>query len=95
MDSSKDRVVKVAKLSRLDLGEKKLDTFAAQFDDIVTLMDTLGEIDTNGVEPLYWPLAAPAAPPREDAVAHDNTRGELLRNAPEQDGQFFVVPRIV
>jgi len=103
MDSSKDRVVKIAKLSRLDLetgfegadAEKKLATFAAQFDDVVALMDTLSEVDTEGVEPLYWPLSAPVSPPREDVAERCNTREELLRNAPEQDGQFFIVPRIV
>ena len=58
-------------------------------------MDTLAEVDTTGVEPLYWPLGAPPAPPREDVAERHNTREELLRNAPEQDGQFFIVPRIV
>ncbi|CAK7019942.1 MAG: Glutamyl-tRNA(Gln) amidotransferase subunit C [Desulfovibrio sp.] len=103
MSSSKERVVNIAKLARLDLcsglpkeeAEGKLATFAAQFDDIVALMDTLAEVDTEGVEPLYWPLAAPVSPPREDVAARHNTREELLQNAPEQDGQFFVVPRIV
>lgn len=103
MDSSKERVVKIATLSRLDLGTgltgaeagEKLATFAAQFDDVVALMDTLAEVDTTGVEPLYWPLSAPVAPPREDVAERCNTREELLQNAPEQDGQFFIVPRIV
>lgn len=100
---SKERALRIAKLSRLDLGagfapeeaESKVATFARQFDAIVALMDTLSAVDTEGVEPLYWPLAAPAAPPREDAAFRHNTREELLRNAPEQDGQFFIVPKIV
>lgn len=100
---SKERVVRIAKLARLDLGaglspeeaETKLATFAGQFDAVVALMDTLAEVNTEGVEPLYWPLAAPVTEPREDVAARHNTREELLRNAPEQDGQFFIVPRIV
>ena len=103
MNDSITKVLAVAKLARLNLTEglspeeadKKLILFAKQFDDIVALMDTLGEVETSGVEPLYWPLAAPQAPPREDVTARNNTREELLANAPEQDGQFFVVPRIV
>lgn len=94
--SSKERVKKIAGLSRLDLGGgEKLDVFASQFDDIVALMDTLTGVNTEGVEPLYWPLAAPVSAPREDAVCRTNTREELLQNAPEQDGRFFIVPRIV
>lgn len=100
---SLETVLRVAKLARLDLtrglspqeAEKELAKFARQFDELVALMDTLAEVDTQGVEPLYWPLAAPAVPPREDSPARHNSREELLRNAPEQDGQFFVVPRIV
>ena len=100
---SSEKVQAIAKLARLDLtrglppedAEKALALFAEQFDNIVALMDTLAEVDTEGVEPLYWPLAVPAAPPREDVAERHNTREELLRNAPEQDGQFFVVPRIV
>ncbi len=103
MTESLQRVQAVAELARLDLGrglspqeaEVKLMRFASQFKDIVALMDTLTEVDTNGVEPLYWPLAAPAAPLREDVARKDCTREELFANAPDQDGRFFVVPRIV
>lgn len=100
---SLETVKKVAALARLDLGaglapdeaERTIARFAAQFDDLVALMDTLAEVDTQGVEPLYWPLAAPVTPLREDEEHRHNTRAELLGNAPEQDGQFFIVPRIV
>ena len=103
MEKSLEKVLGVASLARLDLGmglateeaEKELARFAKQFDDIVALMDTLAEVDTENVEPLYWPLSAPVAQPREDVAVRHNTREELLRNAPEQDGEFFVVPRIV
>ena len=98
-----EKVLQVAKLARLDLGmgldpaeaEKRITLFAKQFGDIVALMDTLSEVETEGVEPLYWPLSAPVSPAREDVAIRHNTRDELLRNAPEQDGQFFIVPRIV
>ena len=103
MNKSIDNVVAVAKLARLDIteglspaeAETKLALFAKQFDDIIALMDTLGKVNTEGVEPLYWPLATPSAPPREDVAIRHNTREELLANAPEKDGMFFVVPRIV
>ncbi len=85
MSKSIDTVVSVAKLARLDLteglapdeAERKLALFAGQFDSLVALMDTLGEVDTQGVEPLYWPLTAHEAPPREDIAAKRNTREEL------------------
>ncbi len=103
MKESLERVLAVARLARLDLAEglapeqaqAALERFAQEFKDIVALMDTLEEVDTRGVEPLYWPLAVPPAGPRGDEAAKHNTRAELLAGAAEQDGRFFVVPRIV
>ena len=100
---SQEKVLRVASLARLDLGaglsdeeaSAKLALFARQFDDIVGLMDTLAQVDTTGVEPLYWPVSGPTESLREDEAIRHNTREELLRNAPEQDGQFFIVPKIV
>ena len=103
MKDNLERVLAVAKLARLDLteglppaeAEAALERFAREFKDIVAIMDTLSEVDTAGVEPLYWPLAVPPAAPREDVAVKHNTRSELLAGAPEQDGRFFVVPKIV
>lgn len=101
--SDKDLVLAVANLARINLAEghdpeeaeKTLDRFAGQFANIVKLMDTLNEVDTTGVEPLYQPLAFTPAPPREDRAERVRTRADVLGNAPEQDGSFFVVPKIV
>lgn len=103
MDNSLKRVQAVATLARLDLtqglspeeAEATLNRFASQFKDIVALMDTLSEVNTEGVDPLYWPLAVPSAPPREDVAHKACSRQEVLANAPDQDGRFFIVPRIV
>ncbi|MDR3073714.1 MAG: Asp-tRNA(Asn)/Glu-tRNA(Gln) amidotransferase subunit GatC [Deltaproteobacteria bacterium] len=103
MQNSMKTVQAVANLARLDLAvdlppeeaEKALARFSGQFDTIVALMDTLAEVDTQGVEPLYWPLGAAVSPLREDTAERRNAREELLGNAPDQDGRFFVVPRII
>ena len=89
-----EEVTKVAKLARLRLEESDLERFAGQMDDILAYMETLGTVDTTGVEPLYSPVEH-ATVTRPDAVAKTCTRDEILRNAPATDGQFFVVPKIV
>ena len=102
-EDARHNVLAVAKLARINLteglddqeAEAALERFAAQFAGIVGLMDTLAEVDTEGVEPMYWPLAVPPAPPRDDVAARLRCREDLLRGAPEQDGSFSVVPRIV
>ncbi|MDR2350784.1 MAG: aspartyl/glutamyl-tRNA amidotransferase subunit C [Deltaproteobacteria bacterium] len=64
----------IAKLARLDLREglapgteeAELKKLVEEFGKIVGYMDILGEVDTEGVEPLYSPMVEPR-PPREDA----------------------------
>lgn len=84
----------IAKLARLRLDDTTLGEFAGQMDAILTYMETLGNVDTSGVEPLYSPVEH-ATVTRADTVVRTCTREEVLQNAPETDGQFFVVPKIV
>ena len=57
-------------------------------------MDTLGQVDTSAVDPMYSPVEH-ATVTRPDEVRREHTRDEVLANAPETDGQFFIVPKIV
>lgn len=94
MKISPEEVAKVAKLARLDLSQEKIELFAGQLDDILNYMDKLGELDTSEVEPLYSPVENTTVL-RSDEPRKEYSRDEVLSNAPEQDGQFFIVPRIV
>ena len=94
MKISPEEVAKVARLARLDLAEDKLELFAGQLGDILNYMDKLGELDTDAVEPMYSPVKHTTVL-RKDEASKDYKREEVLSNAPEQDGQFFIVPRIV
>ncbi|MBG0775010.1 MAG: Asp-tRNA(Asn)/Glu-tRNA(Gln) amidotransferase subunit GatC [Desulfovibrionaceae bacterium] len=85
---------RIAALARLQLPEDKLALFAGQFEDILGYMDQLGEVDTTGVEPMYSP-AEHATVFRGDAAEKRVRRDDVLANAPETDGTFFVVPKIV
>lgn len=94
MAITRDDVAGIAKLARLDLPEGQIDTFAAQFNDILGYMDDLGRADTEGVEPLYTPVEH-VTRMRADEVKSEFTREDVLANAPETDGTHFVVPKIV
>ncbi|AMK12325.1 MAG: Asp-tRNA(Asn)/Glu-tRNA(Gln) amidotransferase subunit GatC [Pseudodesulfovibrio sp.] len=94
MKISPEEVAKVAGLARLDLSQDKLELFAGQLGDILAYMDKLGELNTDEVEPLYSPVQHTTVL-RRDEVRKDYAREEILANAPEQDGQFFIVPKIV
>ncbi|GAB6060534.1 Asp-tRNA(Asn)/Glu-tRNA(Gln) amidotransferase subunit GatC [Desulfonatronum parangueonense] len=94
MSISTDEVAKVAGLARLNLGPEKVEQFAGQFNDILGYMEKLNELDTSGVEPLYSPVTHETVF-RDDEVRQDYTREEILGNAPDTDGSYFIVPRIV
>jgi len=94
MSISKEDVAKIATLSRLSLEENKLDQFSDQLSGILKYMQKLNELETTNVEPLYSPVDQTTVL-REDVVEKKFTREELLANAPEDDGQYLIVPRII
>ena len=87
-------VAHMAELSRLTVSEEEQTLFARQLDDILGYMYVLAKVDTSRAEPLYSPAQHQPAP-REDVAAHVCTRQDVLANAPEADGEYFMVPRIV
>lgn len=91
---SPEEVAHMAALSRLSVSEEEQALFARQFGDILGYMDVLAQVDTENVQPLYSPAQHTAAG-REDQAVSRRSRQEVLANAPEQDGEYFIVPRIV
>ena len=94
MSISREKVARMAELGKLKLDEATQERFARQFSDILRYMDELNAVDTREVEALYRPVQHNAAT-RPDLVTASLDREKLLAGAPEQDGQHFVVPRIV
>ncbi|MGE9986060.1 Asp-tRNA(Asn)/Glu-tRNA(Gln) amidotransferase subunit GatC [Desulfovibrio sp. SGI.169] len=91
---SREEVAHMAALSRLRVSDEEQELFARQFGDILGYMDVLARVDTDNVEPLYSP-AQHTARGREDQAVNRRSREEALGNAPEADGEYFIVPRIV
>ncbi len=94
MKITPEEVSRVARLARLELSEAKRELFVPQLQNILSYMDQLAELDTTGVTPMYGPVEHTTVL-RADEVRKDFTRAEVLSNAPEEDGRFFIVPRIV
>jgi aspartyl-tRNA(Asn)/glutamyl-tRNA(Gln) amidotransferase subunit C len=94
MEITKKQVARIADLARLELKEEKVEKFALQFSDIIGYMDKMNSLDTTGVEPLYSPWAGTSVTRRDEAAKHYQ-RADLLANAPVQDGQYFIVPKIL
>lgn len=81
-------------LARLAPDAATQQKFGEQCDDILAYMDALSAVDTTNVAPLYSPVQHTHGT-RPDEALKRRERSDVLANAPESDGQFFVVPRIV
>ena len=81
-------------LAKLSPDAATKERIANQFTDIVNYMDKLSEVNTDGIEPLYSPVMHESAV-REDIVKIHQNSESILANAPETDGKYFIVPRIV
>ncbi|MFQ5521405.1 MAG: Asp-tRNA(Asn)/Glu-tRNA(Gln) amidotransferase subunit GatC [Candidatus Methylomirabilia bacterium] len=84
----------VARLARLDLSPEEKERMRSQLDAILTYIDKLRELDTAGVEPTAHVIPMTNVM-RDDAVRPCLPREEMLANAPERDGDFFRVPKII
>jgi len=93
MSLSLDQVRKVAKLARLEVGEADLARTAEQLNAILTYVDQLQQVNTDGVEPLAHPLPVQNVF-RADEPAPSLTPDEALRNAPVRHGDYFGVPAV-
>ncbi len=94
MEISNEQVEHVAKLARLEVSEDEKAMFARQLSAILTYMDQLKEVDTEGVEPTATVLPTENVW-REDAVKPSLTQEQALANAPDKADGFFRVPKII
>ncbi len=87
-------VRKVARLARIAEPEEKLEQLAKELNGIMTWIEQLAEVDTDGVEPMTSAVHM-AAPMREDVVTEGGDAAKVLSNAPKTVGGFYVVPKVV
>lgn len=94
MPLTKEQVEHIAQLARLKLSAKEIETFTHDLSVILDYVDQLKTVDTEGVEPQQQFIEAENVF-REDEVRPSLSVEKALGNAPEHDGQFFLVPRVI
>lgn len=90
----KNLVTYLESLGRIQLTESQREETLKDLQDILTYIDTLNELSTDGVEPMSHSFPVTNVM-REDVVEIHNTRDEILQNAPEEKDGCFVVPKTV
>jgi aspartyl-tRNA(Asn)/glutamyl-tRNA(Gln) amidotransferase subunit C len=89
-----EQVRHVAKLARLALDEQQLQRFAPQLESILEYVAQISEVDVSGVEPLAHALPLSNVL-REDVIGPSLPLEKVLQNAPDTDGPFFKVPKVI
>lgn len=94
MGISRDQVAKVAKLARLSFSEAELDELTVQLSNVLELANQLAEVDTTDVEPMVHAVELTNAVV-PDQLGASLPRAAALQNAPEDDGECFLVPAVL
>jgi aspartyl-tRNA(Asn)/glutamyl-tRNA(Gln) amidotransferase subunit C len=93
MKLTTEQLREVALLARLRFSPEEESPLATELDAILAYMDKLNQLDTDRVEP--FKPAIRCNPLREDRVTNRPDTESLLANAPDRDGTFFKVPKII
>ena len=91
---SPEDVRKVAELARLEIPDGKIATYTAQLERILDYVAHLQQVDTEGVPETTRAVEVPNVT-RPDGVESTDIREDLLELAPQREGDFYRVPRIL
>lgn len=84
----------ISKLSRISVDEQKAEKLAGDLNSIFEFIEKLNELNTDNIEPLTS-VAETTLKFREDEVKSENIREQIIKNSPEDNEDFFVVPKVV
>ena len=84
----------ISKLSRISVDEQKVEKLAGDLNSIFEFIEKLNELNTDKVEPLTS-VAETTLKFRSDEVKSENIREQIIKNSPEDNEDFFVVPKVV
>jgi len=87
-------VEKIAYLARIQVTESELDKVTADLSRILNLVDQMGAVSTEGVEPLSNPLDM-VQRLRADAVTEPNQRDRFQAIAPATEAGLYLVPKVI
>jgi len=94
MSIDKDTVKHISKLARISLDEKKIDNLSKDLSSIMRFIEKLNELNTDKTTPLTSIINA-SLKSREDEVKDGKIRDQILKNSPEKNEEFFVVPKVI
>ena len=84
----------ISKLSRISVDEKKAEKLAGDLNSIFEFIEKLNELKTDNVQPLTS-VAKTTLKLRSDEVKSKNIREQIVKNSPQDNEDYFVVPKVI
>jgi aspartyl-tRNA(Asn)/glutamyl-tRNA(Gln) amidotransferase subunit C len=94
MSVTNEQVRHIARLARIAMSDEELERLVPELNNILGWVEQLGEVNTDGVEPLTAVIDVKQRL-RDDIVNDGDIRGDILANAPEAQHGFFAVPKVI
>ena len=94
MSIDKDTVKHISKLARISLDEKKIINLSKDLSSIMKFIEKLNELNTDEIKPLTSIIDA-SLKSRSDEIKDGKIRSQILKNSPEKNDEFFVVPKVI
>ena len=94
MKLTRDEVLHIARLARMDLTEDEMDRFREQLSNLLEHFETLQQVATGNVPPTAQAIDLQNVM-RDDAVVSSLAAGEILANAPRREGDYFRVRAVL
>ena len=94
MSIDKDTVKHISKLARISLDEKNIDNLSKDLTSIMKFIENLNKLNTDKIDPLTSIINA-SLKSRKDEVKDGKIRDQILKNSPEKNDEFFVVPKVI
>jgi aspartyl-tRNA(Asn)/glutamyl-tRNA(Gln) amidotransferase subunit C len=91
---SPEDIAKVASLAKLELSDQELAAVSAKLLNVLDLVAQLNNVDTSGIPEMAHPVDVHSVA-RTDRLESGLSREAALQNAPQSDGQFFLVPPVL
>ena len=94
MSIDKDTVKHISKLAKISLDENKVDSLSKDLTSIMKFIENLNKLNTDKTAPLTSIINA-SLKSRKDEVKDGKIRDQILKNSPEKNDEFFVVPKVI
>ena len=94
MSIDKETVKHISKLARISLDENKVESLSKDLTSIMKFIENLNKLNTDKIAPLTSIINA-SLKSRKDEVKDGKIRDQILKNSPEKNDEFFVVPKVI